>query len=172
MYTLNSLTRFAVALKHTLNKSMVAAALLGSLGAAGATSCILSANDVALPTYYWTTPTALIYAPTVATLACTAETPSDVNVSVSLDTPSESGGMHSLTSGLEHLLYRISLPGMQGLQPWGNGQAGSVVFERSLSNMTSTSLNITPTLEVPPGQRVRGGNYGATLNLTMNMLAP
>ncbi|OLV17176.1 hypothetical protein BOO71_0009652 [Deinococcus marmoris] len=45
-------------------------------------------------------------------------------------------------------------------------------FERTLVNFTSSNFDIAPTLELPPGQRVRGGNYGASLTLTLNILAP
>ena len=58
--------------------------------------------------------------------------------------------MHALTSGTERLLYSISLPGALGPQPWGNGQAGSITFQRSLSNVTNKRLEITPTIEMPP----------------------
>ena len=77
MYTLNALIRTA--------STLLTAGLLSLPGAAQAVSCTLLTADVTLPTYYWTSPAPLIYAPTVASLTCSAETPSDVAVSVSLD---------------------------------------------------------------------------------------
>ncbi|WP_075834159.1 spore coat protein U domain-containing protein [Deinococcus marmoris] len=156
---------------YTLKRSLVAAALLGVCGVSGAVSCTLSTNDVTLPPYYWTAPQPLIYSPTVATLACSSPTPDDIGLSLSLG-DFTGDGLRSLSSGPDRLSYRISLPGPLGLQPWGDGEGGSVQFERTLVNFTSSNFDIAPTLELPPGQRVRGGNYGASLTLTLNILAP
>jgi hypothetical protein len=152
---------------HTLKRSLVAAVLLTMCGSAGAVSCTLSPNDVTLPPYYWSAPQSLIYSPTVATLACSSPTPADANLSVSLDNFTD-----VLSSGPDRLSYSISLPGALGPQPWGDGTGGSVKFERTLVQFTSANFDIAPTLEFSAGQRVRAGNYGAALNLMLNILAP
>ncbi|SMB79239.1 spore coat protein U domain-containing protein [Deinococcus hopiensis] len=142
-------------------------ALLALGSWAGATSCVLTAQNVALTTaYLWTdaAPTTLVVTP--GTVTCTLDGTA-VTAHARLDgSPSVRALYEGGAPGGPALRYSL----LVGSQRWGDGTAGSVTFPLVLSGLVGDvqSFPLTATLTLPAGQLVPAGLYRGTLNITLD----
>jgi len=147
-------------------KILVLLGLAMSSGA-GATACVLTAQNVALTTpYLWTDAVPYTLVVTPGTVECTLDgTPATARARLDVSPSARALYSGGVPNGAA-LLYSLLLEGL----PWGDGSAGSATFPLVLSGPAGDvqTLPLTATLILQPGQLVPAGLYRGTLNITLD----
>lgn len=145
--------------------------LAGAVHAGAEPTCVLSAQNLALPPYVWTSPAVTTRLP-LARVSCSADVPQNVSVSAALSLGV--GTVRALQGPQGVLAYTVAVRGTEVSpeQPWGDGTAGTVVFTRTLNTLSTPEVDVIPVWTILPGQQVASGDYTDTLTLTLTIVAP